>query len=415
MSGDKSVQAAAKPRPSETEIVEGGTRLLVPAGSMTETVPPRDLAFYNPRARTNRDLSIAAYAALLNGFDGPGIILESLSGVGARGLRAANEIPHAVEKVILNDINPDAIALARRSAGLNGIVNAEFSVDEACRFLISRSGRGRRGAITDVDPFGSPAPFFDCAIRSTMHGGMISCTATDLQVLNGLFDHACRNKYGGTPVRGTAFGNETAIRLVLGSLSTVAARLGASTMPLFVESEMHYYRIYVRVMVRHSTSEDIGYMTYCGGGGRRSGGVEDVHSAGRGNGPRGCGGRGLSVRPRQDCDVCGGQTSRAGPLWTGPLFDESFVREMEQAMPPNAGRASRMQIARAAAEAGIRSGPYYTLDEIASRAGASPPRLADAICRLRGAGFAAAPTSLSHTGLRTDAPIDRITEIIFSP
>ena len=70
-----------------------------------------------------------------------------------------------------------------------------------------------------------PAAFFDCGIRATMHGGILSTAATDLQVLNGLFQNACKRKYGGVPVR-TEYGNEIAIRLILGSLRTVAARLG---------------------------------------------------------------------------------------------------------------------------------------------------------------------------------------------
>lgn len=383
--------------------MEGDTRLLVPTGSITETVPPRNLAFYNPRASTNRDLSIAAYATLLKRFVGPKTILESFSGVGARGLRVANEIPHIVEKVVLNDINPAAIDLARRSADLNDIKKekVEFSIDEACRFLSTHSARGGRGAITDVDPFGSPASFFDCAIRATMHGGMISCTATDLQVLNGLFDHACKNKYGGTPIRGTTFGNEIAIRLVLGSLRTVAARLDTSISPLFVESELHYYRVYVRITVRRDASDEIGYIAYCGG-------ILGHNNTG------GCGSRILSAQPQQNCNICGRQVTNAGPLWTGPLFEESFVEEMVQAMPSKAGRASHKQVAKAAAEANIRSGPYYTLDEIASRARTSPPRMTDVIYRLHEAGFTAAPTSLSPTGFRTDAPMDRIADTILN-
>ena len=33
-----------------TEIIEGSTKLLVPKGSMTEKVPPKEPAFFNPRA-----------------------------------------------------------------------------------------------------------------------------------------------------------------------------------------------------------------------------------------------------------------------------------------------------------------------------------------------------------------------------
>ena len=37
------------------EITEGNTKLLVPKGSMIEKVPPKEPAFFNPRANLSRD------------------------------------------------------------------------------------------------------------------------------------------------------------------------------------------------------------------------------------------------------------------------------------------------------------------------------------------------------------------------
>ena len=53
------------------EIVEGSTKILVPKKSLTEKAPPIKPAFFNPKARTNRDFSIIAYAAFLKKFEGP--------------------------------------------------------------------------------------------------------------------------------------------------------------------------------------------------------------------------------------------------------------------------------------------------------------------------------------------------------
>ena len=47
-------------------------------------------------------------------------------------------------------------------------------------------------------------------------------TATDLQVLHGLFVNACKRKYYGIPIK-TEYANEIAIRLILGCISIVAA------------------------------------------------------------------------------------------------------------------------------------------------------------------------------------------------
>ena len=153
------------------EIIEGDTKLIVPKKSLTEKVPPIKPAFFNPKARTNRDFSIIAYAAFLKKFDGPKIFLEALSGVGARGLRVANELK--IDTVNINDLNPTALKIAKESATLNNLKNIEFSEKEACVFLNGYSRKGNRGSLVDIDPFGSPAAFFDCGIRATIHGGIL--------------------------------------------------------------------------------------------------------------------------------------------------------------------------------------------------------------------------------------------------
>jgi len=124
------------------EIIEGSTKILVPKKSLTEKAPPIKPAFFNPKARTNRDFSIIAYAAFLKKFEGPKIFLEGLTGVGARGLRVANELK--IENVIVNDLNPTALEMARHSANLNNLKNIEFSEKEACVFLSEHSRQGKK-------------------------------------------------------------------------------------------------------------------------------------------------------------------------------------------------------------------------------------------------------------------------------
>ena len=77
-----------------TEIIEGNTKILVPNDAITEKIPPRVPAFFNPRAKLNRDFSIIVYSTFWKNFDGPKIFLDGLSGVGARSLRVAKEIPY---------------------------------------------------------------------------------------------------------------------------------------------------------------------------------------------------------------------------------------------------------------------------------------------------------------------------------
>ncbi len=365
------------------EIVEGKTKLIVPKKSITDKVPPKEPAFFNPKAKLNRDLSIIAYAAFLKNFEGPKIFLEGLSGLGARGLRVANELE--VENVVINDLNPTALKIAEFSANLNDSKNIEFSEKEVCRFFSNYSKKGERGSIVDVDPFGSPTAFFDCAIRATMHGGILSTTATDLQVLNGLFQNACKRKYGGTPIR-VEYGNEIAIRLILGCLNSVANRLGVTMIPIFVESDMHYYRTYVKILNRPDQEENSGYIIHC----------------------RNCGNRKTSFEQIEKCEWCENKNEIAGPLWIGKIFDKIFIEEMIEQIPNLIVDKNCEKILQKCLLESDMDATYYTLDEISSRLKTSPPKLQDIMDDLKKNKFAASPTSFSPTGFRTDANITQI-------
>ncbi|MEK0329988.1 MAG: tRNA (guanine-N1)-methyltransferase [Nitrosopumilus sp.] len=374
------------PNESFQEIIEGKTKLLVPKKSITEKVPPKKPVFFNPKAKLNRDFSVIAYAAFLKNFQGPKIFLEGLSGTGARGLRVANELK--IENIIINDLNPTALKIAEYSAKLNNIKNIEFSEKEVCRFFSNHSKKGERGSIIDIDPFGSPAAFFDCGIRATMHGGILSTAATDLQVLNGLFQGACKRKYGGIPVR-TEYGNEIAIRLILGCLRIVAARLGVQVIPLFVESDMHYYRTYVKVLNRPDQQENIGYILHC----------------------KNCGHRKITLEQEQECELCKLKISIAGPLWIGNIFNKEFIQDMLlEIQNLEVDKVCEKTLHKCLAESEM-SGTYFTLDEIASKMKSSPPKLENAISYLQKNNFVASVTSFSPTGFRTNAKINEIMKI----
>jgi len=374
--------------PNETfqEIIEGNTKLLIPKKSLTDKVPPKEPAFFNPKAKVNRDFSIIAYAAFLKNFQGPKIFLEGMAGIGARGLRVSNELK--VENTIINDLNPTALKIAEYSANQNNLKNIEFSENDVCRFLSNHSKKGKRGSIVDIDPFGSPAAFFDCGIRATMHGGIFSSAATDLQVLNGLFQEACKRKYGGVPVR-VEYGNEIAIRLVLGCLRMVAARLGVKIIPMFVESEMHYYRTYVKVLNRPDQKENLGYILHC----------------------KNCGHRKTVTEQEKECELCKSRVSIAGPLWIGSIFDKKFIQSMLIEIPNlKIDKVCEKTIQKCLVESEMPA-TYFTLDEIASKMKASPPKLGKAIQRLEQNNFTVSVTAFNPTGFRTNANINEIIKI----
>jgi len=369
------------------EIIEGTTKILVPCGSMEDKVPPRDPAFFNPKAKLNRDFSIVAYSAFWKNFDGPKIFLDGLSGIGARGLRVANEIKYS-EKIICNDANTNAVKLCAKSASINNLQNLETSENEVCRFFNFYSIKNKRGSIVDLDPFGAPTKYLDCAIRATMHGGVLSTTATDLQVLHGLFKLACKRRYSGVPIK-TEYGNEIAIRLILGSICLVAYRLDIQIVPLFVDNAMHYYRTYVKVLNRTSQEDNIGYILHC----------------------KSCGNRSIVKEQSHSCELCDSKNEIAGPLWIGKLFEKEFVNSMLEEIPRyTVDKRCEKTLEKCILESDM-PGTYFTLDEIASKAKVAPMGLDKIIKKLEKEGYQASPTSLNPTGFRTNCTIDNVCKL----
>lgn len=370
------------------EITEGKTRLLVPKESLETNAPPMQPAFFNPRAKLSRDFSIVAYSTFLQNFKGPKTFLDCLSGIGARSLRVASELK-IIEKVFINDVNPSALELAKNSAMLNNTNNCEFSENEACRFLSLHSKRENRGAIVDIDPFGSPSRYLDCGIRATSHGGLLSVTATDLPVLHGLYNDACQRRYYGIPVR-TEYGNEIALRLILGCIHLVAGRLDVKIVPLFVQNNMHYYRVYVKILVKTDPEDNMGYIIHC----------------------KTCGHRKVQKEKSNSCEICKGKAESAGPLWIGEMYDKIFVDSMlSEQTKFTVDKSCEKTMLKCQKEIGM-SPSFFMLDEIARKMRDAPKSLEKTIEKLQKSGFNASPTSLNPSGFKTSARIDEIIQVL---
>ena len=370
-----------------TEIVEGITKIRVPNGSISEKVPPKEPAFFNPKASLNRDFSIIAYSSFWKNFQYPKIFLDGLSGIGARSLRVANEID-GVDEVIANDVNPKALELAKESSEINSLKNFETSENETCRFFSLHSRKNNRGSIVDIDPFGSPSKYIDCGVRATMHGGLLSVTATDLQVLHGLFNNAAKRRYYGVPIK-TKFSNEIAIRLIIGCIYLISSRLDITIQPKFVDNDMHYYRVYLKILNKPEQEDRMGFIIYC----------------------RQCGMRKSVKNIVSECELCKGKVETAGPLWIDRIFDKDFVEAMKDEVKNLTVNKKCDIILEKCYEESDLQPMYYTLDEIASRMKLAPLKLDNAIQKLRDSGFNASRTSLNPTGFRTNCQINDILKI----
>lgn len=375
------------------ETIEGGTRLLVPALSLTERVPPKVPAFFNPAAKLNRDLSVLAYRAYAPRLkkEGEKTLADGFTGVGARALRVAVEVPE-IEKIYGNDANPTAIAAARKSAEMNGVdKKCAFSVNEVCKFLMSGDERGERFGIVDLDPFGTPAMHVDCVLRSALDGGLVSITATDTAVLHGIYPEVCRRRYYGMPLN-NSYGNEIAIRLLTSMVALTASRLELAIEPVFCHAVSTYLRVYATVTVSSSDAnrvyDNIGYVMHCFSCGHRVSARE--------------------YTAETKCELCGHKMKTGGQLWTGPLHDPGFVQEMLAA-----GADVRCKKILQAAAGEIADIPYYYKgDEISSRLKTNPHSIEKVLEKLQAAGHRASRAALNPGAFKTDARIDQVLQAL---
>lgn len=380
---------------------------MIPSLSLIQKEPSKFPAFFNPAAKFNREVSILIYKNFLKTPRKNLTFVDSLCGVGSRGLRVAKEIS-SVQKVIFNDYNLTAIQNAKFSSVLNDVYHkCTFSNTDVCYFLQNFCNFSERGTIIDLDPFGSPAQYLDCILRAVENDGMISITATDTAVLLGVYPTVCYRKYYGVPSR-SKYSLEVGTRILLSCIAMVAARLDLNIKPLFAHSYRNYIRVYCKVTksnrLANRVYENIGYIQHCFECGYRE-----------------------SVRiysPDTVCRNCQRKARFAGPLWSSTLFDrnmiESLIKNLDQLQESSfehdcysyiPSKVIKKFFSIAKNESDIL--PYhYVSDEFGKLLRNSTLPVSVIVNRLKQEGYTSSLTIFSSTGFKTDANVSQIRDVL---
>lgn len=374
-------------------IREGTTDLVVPDLEEPQMIP----GFFNPQGRLVRDVSIVCYRAYASLHNKSGMTFaDSLSGVGARGIRVANETTEYA-KIYLNDINSFSLDLAKKSAKMNHVdEKCVFTRTEACSFLSSREiMSGDRFDVVDLDPFGTPSPFVDCVLRSVRDGGLVSISATDSAVLCGVYPRVALRKYLGLPLR-TDYSHEMGIRLLFGLIASAAMRTEVGIEPQFCHHDRHYFRVYfeLRVGNRYSiqNEEEYGFVLHCFNCGYRT---VVKHSD-------------FTHSRKQDqdagdlnCPKCMKSKVRVGgPLWIGKIQSQNFVMKCKGLYDiPMFNQELDLPL-------------YYDLTSISQDLGLRTPRINELIDLLKSNGRSASRTRLNPKAVRTDAPLEELRSLL---
>lgn len=376
-------------------IHEGLVEIKAPEFDKVSSKAP---VFYNPVMELNRDLSVIAIKTYQKELGHEISICDAFGGSGIRGVRYAKEIDE-VSKVVISDINPLAIRYANENAATNNVDNVKVCKEDAN--ILLRKCKGRFDVV-DIDPFGTPSFFIESAAISLKAGGMICATATDTSGLCGTYKEPCLRKYSAMPLK-TEYCHELGIRILAGFLARTFSKYKKCIDIVFSHSTEHYMRIYAKVnkgakITDESLKNSIGYILHC----------------------ESCLNRtliqGIAPKVTSICPVCGKSFRTVGPLWCGSILDQQFIEEMLKNVENTKINQEKKVLKLLNMTYGEANAPatHYDLHEISKKLKISAPRLDNVLESLKENGYFASRTHFKPTGIKTDAPVNKIKEIVFS-
>jgi len=360
-------------------VEEGRTKLKLPKSSL-ENISKSASVFFNPRMKLNRDITIAVVRVL-----GEVKFLDLLAASGAKGIRVAKE---ASAEVALNDINIKAVELIRENLKLNGIEAEVFN--EEANMLLNRVKT--RFNFIDIDPFGTPVPFIDNAIRAVANKGVLGVTATDTAPLCGVYPKVCLRKYQAVPLRGELC-KEAGLRILLGYCARTAAKYSRAIEPLLSHATDHYFRIFFRVVrgarKANASLKELGYLYYC----------------------KKCRSFDYEKSPVPDQRLCCGRRMQvSGVMWLGRLKD-SGIAEKALENSEDLGKKAKKLLSILAEEEEV---PFYhdihTLGKLLNLG--SLPKLQNVMEEIRRRGFRVSRAHAVLTAVKTSMPRGELIRII---
>lgn len=354
--------------PEGTVIREGQTNILVPETHSTHGPGKiQGAVFFNEQMSFNRDVSVMFLRAL----DRDLTVADAMTATGSRAVRIANEVKRT--EVVANDYSADAYPYIEANIELNNLDNCRASnrnmhslfTDEAFDYV-------------DLDPFGSPVPFIQSAIRGCRKNGVLAITATDTAPLAGAHAPKCRRRYQSEPVRGYMC-HEGGLRILMCTIARELAKFDRGMKPLLSFYADHYFRTYIQVQEGVENADrmldQLGYMEY------------DMQTMER------------STSKRYD------EKHRLGPFWLGPLHDQDFVRRMDpEGMATEKRCAKYIDLWSNEIDTEVF---LYDMSELSSHLKMSPPKIDDFIDLLNTSGRAA-KTHICPTSFKTDLPLNEV-------
>lgn len=373
-------------------VEEGLTKIQFPEFDKISSDAP---VFYNPHMELNRDISILALQTFQKQEDRNINICDLFGGSGIRGVRYKNEID-GVGHVFINDISETANEYERHNVELNNLKDIEIFQHDASMFL--RMHRGEFDVI-DIDPFGTPSPFLDSAGYCSRRNSLLCVTATDTSALCGTYKEPCIRKYNAKPYK-SEYCHETGIRILAGFVAFTLAKYSKSIEVKLSHSTEHYMRLYIEVKKGSKKSDEclknIGYISHC------------KHCLYREEN------KGLATSTPNICPECGEKLIQAGPLWLGEIQNEEFISKMivESENKKLNTKEDVLKLLESCRIEAKSPATFYDVHKICKILKISAPKLDLVFGNLEKEGFEAVKTHFNPLGIKTNAPLKKIKEII---
>ena len=312
--------------------------------------------FYNPAMKLNRDLSVL----LLNSVDNNSMLMcDLLAGSGVRSIRFLSELKKGkIESITINDSSADAVKLIKKNIALNKknfkdkSAEVKIANEDASLLLLKSTGFD----YIDIDPFGTPCPFLDAAIKRLARDGIIAVTATDTSSLAGTFPKVCQRRYWATPDNGHCR-HEVGLRILIRKVQLVASQYEKALVPIFSYTKDHYMRVFFRCKKGKSAADEV------------------ISKHGCFNG--------------------------CGPMWLGSLWDKELVSKMfEESLKLGYEFDSRF-LQEIKEEAKIDVVGFHDIHELCSKLKIDSPKFDYIFDAVKKKGFPASRTHFSDYGIRS--------------
>ncbi|XP_019428574.1 PREDICTED: probable tRNA (guanine(26)-N(2))-dimethyltransferase 2 [Lupinus angustifolius] len=345
----------------------------------------------------------------------PPRVLEALSASGLRALRYAREV-EGIGQVVALDNDSASVEACRRNIKFNGSVavsKVESHLADARVYMLTHPNEFD---MVDLDPYGSPSVFLDSAVQSVVDGGMLMCTATDMAVLCGGNGEVCYSKYGSYPLRGK-YCHEMALRILLASIESHANRYKRYIVPVLSVQMDFYVRVFVRIYTSASAMKNtplkLSYVYQCTG-------CDSFHlqpigrSISKNTSVRYLPGYGPVVP--QECTDCGKKFNMGGPIWSAPIHDQEWVASMLADVKSTKARYPAYERISAVLTTISEELPdvplFLSLHNLCATLKCTSPSAIMFRSAVINAGYRISGTHVNPLGLKSDAPMDVIWDIM---